>query len=176
MRIYLPEIKQHKGEPVNFQFAGKIPEHFSVSQCGEGHLSLEVAARSSGDKVIVSGALEATMDSECSRCLQPFKQSFKSDFQEAFTLVPGLSASDDPESLAAEAANQLTVAGDYLYLDEYLRQVFILAQVYNPLCKPDCKGICAGCGAELNISACRCKTEPEPDARLAKLKELEHGR
>jgi uncharacterized protein len=174
VRIYLPDVRQKKGEPVHFRFEGRIPEHFSLSQPWNGSLCLDLDARIGADKIVVSGSFEAVIDAECSRCLQPFRQKFKSDFQEAFTMRPATAESEDPETLAAEAANELTVTGDYLYLEEYIRQVFVLAQVYNPLCNPDCQGICAGCGADLNSSACRCAAAPEPDDRLAKLKELKH--
>ena len=38
------------------------------------------------------------------------------------------------------------------------------------LCSPDCKGLCPGCGANLNHEACRCKKAVDP--RLAKLAQL----
>lgn len=174
MRIYLPAVKNKKGETAAYQFKGKISE-FNLNLTEDGDLDLAVNVRGSGDKIIASGTLEAGIQSDCCRCLKPFNHHFKADFQEAFTVVPGLVKSEEPEQLAAEAANQLTVTGDYLYLEEYIRQVFIVAQVYKPLCTPDCKGICAGCGADLNSSSCECREEQKVDSRLAKLKEFGTG-
>ncbi len=131
----------------------------------------------SADKVLISGNLEASIEAICSRCLETFHHQFKTDFSDAFTLVKGVPLDSAPESLAAETANMQTVTGDYLYLDEYIRQLIILAQEYSPLCKPDCKGLCAGCGADLNQSTCSCDLdEEEVDIRLLKLKELKSGR
>lgn len=171
MIVYLPEVRRNKGEAVKYRFRGKTAE-LGLSLPEEGELDLAVEVRSSGDKIIVDGTLMAAVGAECSRCLQPFDQKLRSDFHEAFTVLPGLVEHRDRNRLAEEAANQLVVTGDYLYLEEYVRQVFILAQEYNPLCKPDCKGICAGCGVDLNRSACRCREEQEVDARLAKLKQF----
>ena len=39
------------------------------------------------------------------------------------------------------------------------------------LCREDCKGICAGCGVNLNVEECRCGTKPV-DPRLEILKNL----
>ncbi len=39
------------------------------------------------------------------------------------------------------------------------------------LCRADCAGLCAGCGANLNDEECRC-APPEPDTRWSKLSEL----
>jgi uncharacterized protein len=36
-----------------------------------------------------------------------------------------------------------------------------------PLCRPDCRGICSTCGADLNVAACDC--EPPSDPRFAAL-------
>ncbi|NLA05033.1 MAG: DUF177 domain-containing protein, partial [Firmicutes bacterium] len=44
--------------------------------------------------------------------------------------------------------------------------------VYNPLCKPDCRGLCPGCGVDLNETTCSCEDESRIDLRWQKLKEL----
>ena len=173
MRIFLPEVKARHGEAVEYSFEGPVPENYGMEPAENGTLQLRVSARSSGAKIIVNGTLEAEVDALCSRCVKPFRQHFTSDFQETFTVVPGSTEPDDPVQAAVETANELTVTGDYLYLDEFLRQIFIPAQQYNPLCKTDCLGLCPGCGADLNNEPCRCAAEPEIDARLIKLKEFD---
>ena len=57
-----------------------------------------------------------------------------------------------------------------LELDELLGDVFILDLDTKNLCSEDCKGLCPGCGADLNVEPCRCKKEVDP--RLAKLAQL----
>ncbi len=173
MRIYLPDVKQNQGEAVNYHYSGSLSDFFDREETGtDGRLSVELYARAGGGKVIVSGSMQASVDTECTRCLQQFRQDLKSDFQESFMIIPGVADSGDPEVLAAQAANELCVAGNYLYLNEFLRQTFILAQEYNPLCKPDCKGLCVECGIDLNRTTCGCRTDSEIDLRLIKLKEL----
>ena len=49
-------------------------------------------------------------------------------------------------------------------------EVFVLHLDTKNLCSPDCKGLCPGCGADLNREPCRCKKEVDP--RLAKLAQL----
>ncbi len=176
MHIYLPEVKLKGGEAVDFSFEEKLSDCFDdFSEVG--NLSLLISVSCSGDKVVVSGKLEASVEAVCSRCLEKFAHIFETDFTEAFTVVKKAPTDDSPNILADETANMLTVTGDYLYLDEYIRQLIILAQDYNPLCKADCQGICAGCGADLNNSFCRCsKDDSQIDIRLLKLKELRSGR
>lgn len=174
MRIYLPEVKQRQGEAVHYSYSGLISGLIVCEElASDGRIDLSMDVRAGGDKVIVSGTMHASLDTECSRCLQVLRQELKTDFQESFIIIPGAAGSDDPELLAEEAANELSVAGNNLYLKEYLRQVFLLAREYKPLCNPDCKGLCAECGVDLNSSTCGCRTENQFDLRLIKLKELQ---
>ncbi len=175
MRIFLPEVKQKKGEACKYRFQGKIKDYLDTGTDDESNFTLAVTVRISGDKIMVEGDFKAEIEVDCSRCLQPFMQQINTDFNEVFTVTPLLDKKSSPEDLALETANQLTVSGDYLYLNEYVRQLFILCQEYKPLCKPDCRGICARCGADLNRAACSCENEAQIDLRLLKLKDFHPG-
>ena len=48
---------------------------------------------------------------------------------------------------------------------------FVLSLPMKPLCRHECKGLCAVCGTNLNRGACDCKRDWE-DPRLAPLKAL----
>ena len=49
---------------------------------------------------------------------------------------------------------------------------FVLVRGSNPLCNPDCAGLCATCGANHNLTRCECVTS-EIDPRWAALRSLE---
>lgn len=175
MRIYLPDLKAKYGEAVDFSFDEKLEDYFDDFSEG-GDLKLRLGALMNGDEIFIHGTLEAAVTAECSRCLASFNHVFRTDFNEVFTVTGEAPAESDPQNLAAEAANLLTVTGDFLHLDEYIRQLIILAQAYKPLCRSDCKGICAECGKDLNSTTCRCSEENEPvDVRLQKLKDFKAG-
>ncbi len=175
MYIYLPEVKMKSGEAVDYSFEKNLSDCFDDFPEG-GNLNLLVSVGCSGDKIMVSGSLQTSARAECSRCLESFTSHFRTDFADLFTLAEGTSSDENSELLALETANMQIVRGDYFYLDEYIRQMIILAQDYSPLCSPECKGLCAGCGTDLNRSTCRCdKDERSIDARLLKLKELRSG-
>ena len=55
-------------------------------------------------------------------------------------------------------------------LDDLARTAFILDMDTVFLCSPQCKGLCPGCGVNLNREACRCKKQVDP--RLAALAKL----
>ena len=64
----------------------------------------------------------------------------------------------------------LLLEGTELDLDQVVTEAFVLAMDTKNLCSDDCKGLCAGCGANLNVEPCRCR--PEVDPRLAALAQL----
>ena len=80
------------------------------------------------------------------------------------------------DSLAAqELENEenddiLLLNGTELDLDEAVSTAFILAMDTKNLCSDDCKGLCAKCGADLNLGPCGCG--PDVDPRLAALAQL----
>ena len=57
-----------------------------------------------------------------------------------------------------------------LDLEDLVRTDIALGVPYLYLCKEDCKGICAGCGKNLNLQECTC--EKVVDERLSKLAEF----
>ncbi len=175
MHIYLPDIKSKSGDIFDYNFDEKLAD-FHADFSEGGTVKLIVRASHSGHEVLIKGNIEAFVETFCSRCLEPFVQKLKANFTESFTVIKGSSAEETPADLAVETANMLTVTGDTLYLDEYIRQLIILAEDHSPLCRPDCKGICSGCGADLNQSACQCEEDDSDiDIRLLKLKELKSG-
>lgn len=60
--------------------------------------------------------------------------------------------------------------GDWLDLDDVLETCFILDMETKCLCKEDCAGLCASCGANLNLGQCNCRGKIDP--RFAVLEQL----
>ena len=60
--------------------------------------------------------------------------------------------------------------GDSANLDDIMTTAFVLSMDSKLLCRPDCKGLCCRCGANLNDGPCGC--QPEPDPRFAALRQL----
>lgn len=131
------------------------------------HLDLKIS--NAGSRIMVTGPLRTSVTLNCSRCLEDFPFAVDVELEEEF--LPA----DSPEA-RARAKNLLdgtfTFENDKVELDELLRQEIEAATPIQVLCKPDCKGLCDNCGANLNSEACRCEPE-EPDSLIAAaLKEL----
>lgn len=172
MLIYLPEVRAKNGGNVEYTFNCNLDDCFEDFSDG-GILELKLKVAVSDAKVIVEGDLETTAPTDCPRCDITFEYNFKTSFTEMFSILEDIQMGQTAGTMAAETANMLTVRGDNLYLDEYIRQLIIMARGHNPLCQDDCKGLCAQCGTDLNQYNCSCSEDSSAiDVRMLKLKEF----
>ena len=119
--------------------------------------------------VLVTAGLRGVEQEQCSRCLRDIEVLLEIGFEEEFF------ASADPRTGAAlpppEDAETFRIDGEQmLSLDEAVRQYWTATVPIQPLCRPDCAGLCPRCGKDLNEAPCDCK--PEADERWAALGEL----
>lgn len=98
----------------------------------------------------------------CDRCAAETEQDFSRSFEHV--LVDSLNGEDTGEFILVEA-------GCRLNMDELVLADMLLEFPSKYLCSESCKGLCPGCGANLNTEACRCGSKPV-DPRLEILKNL----
>lgn len=108
--------------------------------------------------ILVRGRLNIGVEDECYRCVDPVQREMTIDVEELFT-----------HPIPRDAEFSIDDDG-ILDLAPLLRAEILIADGRGVLCKPDCKGLCPNCGANLNRETCQCEEEVDP--RLAKLKEL----
>jgi uncharacterized protein len=69
------------------------------------------------------------------------------DFQELYVYPDKL----DSESDDADSEDEVRyLIGDLLDLEPVLRDAVVLDLPFQPLCRPDCAGLCPECGTDLN--------------------------
>ena len=96
----------------------------------------------------------ALTDSECGRCLEPFKQALDTGFEENFTFENR--PLSEEEVIIPEDGN--------IDFEPLIREYLELEVPYSPVCRPDCKGLCPVCGQNLNEKDCG---HPHPGVRTA---------
>ena len=104
--------------------------------------------------------METQLDLVCDRCGKAFSR-------EKVVKLDSLVAQELEDE---ENDDILLLEGTELDLDQAASEAFVLAMDTKNLCSDDCKGLCAKCGANLNLGPCGCK--PEVDPRLAALAQL----
>ena len=97
----------------------------------------------------------------CGRCLKEFTAVTKAEVLEKFY----------PASADNIEKDAFVYDSDVLDITEPLRESLLLAEPIQALCKEDCQGLCAVCGADLNDGDCGCD-KVSVDPRLAALKQF----
>ena len=111
--------------------------------------------------VLAQGDLSAAVTVPCVRCLEPVKAPIDLTVEETFEptidVITGQSVRPEEEDRALWIDEH-----HILDLQEVLRQDVLVAIPVHVVCCPDCRGLCATCGKNLNEGDCDCKTEPDP--------------
>ncbi|GAA3745392.1 hypothetical protein GCM10022402_26260 [Salinactinospora qingdaonensis] len=118
----------------------------------DAEIQLDFRLEAVMDGVLVTGAALARMSAECSRCLDPISDEVEVDFQELFRYPSDDSLGIDAgggEGDGAGADEDYHLEGDLIDLEQVVRDALILALPLSPLCRGDCPGLCAECGAKL---------------------------
>ncbi len=123
--------------------------------------------------VLADFAYTVPIEQECGRCLDPARTTIESQLTEEFlptiNIVTGM-----PETLPADPDEPRVNANHELDLTETIRQDILIQQPLQPLCRPDCPGLCVSCGRELDRGTCNCDTtDATPtNGELSRLGEL----
>ncbi len=113
--------------------------------------------------MVVRGRVVGAVSQDCRRCLDRVERQVDVDITLLF--VPSdLLEEDDSETYRLETGVR------EIDLEPYVRDEVILAIPTFAQCRSDCRGLCAGCGENLNESGCKCSAggiDPRWDALRA---------
>lgn len=118
----------------------------------------------------LNGDLAVELETDCARCLEPVVMSVKHSFDLLYRPL-GADAGREELSVTSAEAEISYYQGEGLLLEDVLREQVLLAVPLRGICREDCKGLCAQCGANLNPQQCSC-AEPVEDPRWSGLKDL----
>jgi len=150
--------------------AGNFAHEYSTAELvlEDERVVLAGAAKVSGRisraerKVVVEGEFAAVAEVECDRCLQPVELPISSDFRLEYVTAETYLSLEAVE-LAEEDLTLATFDGDFIDVDEIVREQLLLAIPTHPICQESCKGFCPLCGADRNVTDCNCDaTEIDP--------------
>lgn len=158
MIIRVPDLKEEVRQLEFFEPAAALNLRINASPgSNDQHFAKDLAVaaeiyRSERD-VHFSGSVEGEIRANCARCLEEFDRSLAREFR--FVIMPRPAAADDDSD--DEGVDHYS--GDELDLSPLVAEQALLALDLLPLCREDCRGLCAGCGANLNHEECSCSAE-----------------
>ncbi|MFZ0547399.1 MAG: DUF177 domain-containing protein [Candidatus Promineifilaceae bacterium] len=111
--------------------------------------------------IYITGQLYSEIEGECSRCLDTIQIPITIQLDDLFYYPP-----------STTPPGEFSVGEDcFIDLAPLARQMSLLDIPMQPICKPDCKGLCGECGQNLNEGSCDC-AQDDIDPRMAVLKSL----
>ena len=128
-------------------------------------IGLSLRLESVMDGVLVTGTAIAGLEGECVRCLTAITDTMTADVQELY-LYDDSDPGDDDETSRME--------GELIDIEPAVRDAVVLSLPQNPLCTPDCPGLCQECGVRLADDPGHAHEEPI-DPRWAALSDLRLG-
>ena len=126
---YTPE--QELIELPSAEIAGPIRINGTVSLTGE-------------HSAYVEGEVDYVIQGECTRCLTSTEKQYVLEFA---------------ESVEENNLDGYSVKNDTIDLTKIVDDLIMMNSPITFLCDEDCKGICLGCGENLNNSQCKCKNK-----------------
>jgi len=154
-----------------FPLAGEVElpavEHEGMPIASGLRISFQGEAVYRPETIYLTVRIAAEVERECSRCLKHYTVSIEKEEELALREERAVGLEDD-EFTYPDGAEEVDLA-------PYLRSLIVGSLDPKPLCRPDCRGFCPFCGADLNEGEHHpdCPAlRREVDPRLAQLLDL----
>lgn len=162
MKLDLKRIAHEPGAALDFDFDLDLAQlEWNGERPVTQPVHVEGRVRNMAGALLLNASLVTNLSLTCDRCAQPFVREKTVEYETL--LAAELENGENDDIVLLDRDEQLD-------LDELMGDVFILNMDTKNLCSEDCRGLCPGCGADLNHETCRCRREVDP--RLAKLAQL----
>lgn len=167
MKLDLKPLARQPGQSLPFACRLELSEDWqSGAQSIISPVQVEGVVRNMAGALLLSARLESTLSLTCDRCATSFSRQQTTDYETLLAMELEDEERDDIVLLDKDGC---------LNLSELMREVFLLNMDTKNLCSDHCKGLCPGCGVDLNRQPCRCKREMDPRLSvLARLLEQEN--
>ena len=164
-------LKGRPGARRQYELDERIDNLDPALEPGEPLVGSVVLMRTS-QGILVTGELRTKLNTTCRRCLEACSIEVELQLEEEFYPVVLM---DDAalDRVSDEDLDEANLIDEHHILDlsEVIRQGLWLAEPENALCRPDCAGLCARCGGNLDRGECQCDQAPT-DPRWAALQML----
>lgn len=137
--VPIKELLKHPGSMRELVLVASLGEEIGtpVAKLSSGQeLRIDLRLESVHEGVLATAEVSTIVDLVCSRCLDELNLDFEVDFQELFAYS---SSSDD----------ELLVKNDQIDLEQVVIDSVISSLPFQPLCSPNCSGLCPECGKKL---------------------------
>ncbi len=168
MFIEVSEIRNCPGEKFHFNLTERVePITLGTDQIRfDNPLEITLDVFNTGKSLVLNGRIRGDAELVCSRCLEEYPFHLDTSFEEQFCHVSDVRLLEDEGQKTEEMH---IYDGNRIKLDDIITENIVLGIPMKLVCRENCRGLCAVCGANLNKDECGCKTD-DIDPRLSALK------
>ncbi|MBI4529488.1 MAG: DUF177 domain-containing protein [Deltaproteobacteria bacterium] len=166
MKITVEQITESPKDVVYNENIDELNRIYSEAKIQDFHfpavIEVNLIYYRSGEDLFFTGRFRGTVEGCCSRCLKLYSFPIEKNFDFVLTPQP---QSEKKRELNTEEMGLSFYAGKEIELYPFIREQVLLSLPIRPLCDENCRGLCSGCGANLNDEVCLC-FDPKADARM----------
>ena len=129
--------------------AGDLAVEFGPGGPAEVALRGELRVDNLESRLVLRGELTGRGDAECDRCLKQYSLCFPVPVEAVILRDAGGAPDDGDTPVIHQRQGEVD-------LTDLLREAVVLAVPLQRVCREDCRGLCALCGADLNAETCDC--------------------
>ncbi len=162
--ISIAQLSMRAGQTKNIDEVFPAPSGIDDTVVGieEGaNTHLKGTLESLSDGLLFTGSVSAPMHGECTRCLKPLDGDWSTNVTAFFTYEDRLASHNSgfveeaeqdifAEDDEADDVYPISPSATLLDFESLIRDNLAQTLPVQPLCRPDCKGLCPQCGINLN--------------------------
>jgi len=152
---------EHKPFEFDREFAAgliKLPDNWTQAGDLKAGGTVELLDQRAARTIRVRGSIKVDVHNSCARCLEGLEKKFDSNFELLFQPMETIARSEEKQ-ISHVDNNVGFYEENGIELIDVVREQLQLWLPMRILCREDCKGICALCGANLNQTSCDCREE-----------------
>jgi uncharacterized protein len=127
LKYSVQEIIRKNGLEASEKIAPERMQDASLGATLRGDVNADLDFSVGGETILLSGRIRGSWDLSCARCLSEFRARYAARVEETYPM--------ELEEIDCEGE---------------VREALVLSVPVKPLCRPDCRGLCPQCGANLN--------------------------
>ncbi len=174
LALDLRSFGRRAGTMESGEFDVPAPEGIGTEVMGVApgeQMHVDLRLESLVDGVLASGTVTTTASGACVRCLTDLRDEVDEEFQVLFVWPEGRGRSEDIGQVDPETQeNVRELDGDLMDLVPVVRDAIVPGFDFQPVCSPDCPGLCDRCGEPLADDPDHAHDEVDP--RWAALQQL----
>jgi len=135
------------------------PKGFSLAR----PLNVDLEIHKKPDHLEVTGSITGKLTLTCDRCLDEYPSEMVRTVR-VLLFRESVSPREEEVELEPDELEYEFFDGEILDVDRMIAEEVFLELPLRFLCSEDCRGLCPGCGANLNHEPCLCRTRKVPSA------------